>query len=427
METRRVIGRWTMTALVVNSIIGSAIFGVPSEVMPGWVPEPECNARRRRIDGDRYIAHRGSRVAVFSPRGLYLYARTAFGRFVGLQVGWFWLLAIVGGGAAAVNLFLNYLDPFLPSISHGWPRVLAIVLLVVVPTTANYVGVRQGALFTVLFTIAKLLPLMTVILVGLFKMPATVSSPMQMSAWTAWPKVLLILIYAFSGWEDTLLPAGEVKTPEVTLPFALISSLLICTVVYTLFQLVIARTVGTAPSKNAVTEAAATLLGGQAVPLVSVAVMLSTFGWLSGAFLNAPRFAVALAEQGDSPVYLGQLHPRFGTPHRGIVLYGIVVFLLASTGSFIWAIELTAGALSIFYSVACLSLFRFRTRESSSHIVRMPFGRGLAAIGVALSLALLTQLEARQLGLMSLTCPLGIANWAWARRPKGATDLFTLA
>ena len=417
MKTRRVIGRGAMTALVVNSIIGSAIFGVPSEairLVGSRSPLAMVIAALLMAIIMLPIAEVASRFS--DPGGLYLYARTAFGRFIGLQIGWFWLLAIVGGGAAGVNLFLTYLKPFLPSVAQGAPRIVAIVLLISVPTAANYIGARQGAILGVLFTLAKTLPLALVIGVGLFKLPTThVSSELIGPTWTAWPKVSLILLYAFSGWEDTLLPAGEIKEPHKTLPFALLTSLALCAVIYSLFQLVVVRVAGTASSENSVTSTVSVLFGPGAVPLLSVLVMLSTFGWLSGAFLNAPRFPVALVEQGDSPEYLGRLHPRFGTPHIGVMLYGAVVFILGSTGSFIWAIELTAGALTIFYSIGCLALFRFRKLKSCTASFHAPFGRFFATAGILISIALLTQLELRQLGLMSFTCALAATNWLWAR------------
>jgi basic amino acid/polyamine antiporter, APA family len=151
------------------------------------------------------------------------------------------------------------------------------------------------------------------------------------------------------------------------------------------------------------------------VQLLSAGVMLSSFGWLSGAFLNAPRFPVALVEHGDSPEYLGGLHPRFGTPHIGIVLYATIVFLLAWTGSFVWIIEVTAGAVTIYYSIGCLALFRLRHLQPSADVFHSPCGRLLATLGALLSIALISQLEPRQLGLMGFTCVLAAANWAWAR------------
>jgi APA family basic amino acid/polyamine antiporter len=350
--------------------------------------------------------------------GMYLYARTAFGRFVGLQVGWFWLLAIVGGGAAGANLFLLYLAHFLPSVAHGWFRLVTLLLVIAIPTAANYLGVRQGVNLSVLFTAAKILPLALVIGLGLLEGGSPSRAPAQLlpSSLAGWPKLLLILVYAFSGWEDALVPTGEVQQPRRVIPFGLSTGLFICVVVYTLFQFVIVRTIGASPTDRPVVETASALLGQGAGSFVAIAVMLSTYGWISGAFLNAPRFPMALAQQGDCPALFGRLHPRFKTPSIGILLYGVVVLMLALTGSFLWAIELTAGSLTIFYSVSCAALIQLRRTQPAASAFRLPFGRLLAVVGIGISIVLLAQLELRQLGLMSITALFGAANWLWARR-----------
>ena len=96
------------------------------------------------------------------------------------------------------------------------------------------------------------------------------------------------------------------------------------------------------------------------------------------------------------------------------MLYGATVLLLALTGSFLWAIALTAGALTIFYSVACAALIRLRHSQPAATAFRVPFGPLLAIIGIGISAALLTQLESRQFGLMTVTALFGVGNWLWA-------------
>jgi basic amino acid/polyamine antiporter, APA family len=418
MGDARPIGRWKMTALVINCIIGSAIFGVPSEAirMVGNL-SPLAMIAAALLMG-MIILPVAEVASQFSEAGgMYLYARTAFGRFVGLQVGWFWLLAIVGGGAAGANLFLTYLTQFLPSVAHGWRRVAMLLVVISIPTAANYVGVRQGANLSVLFTVAKAVPLALVIGLGLFQAaaPHGVAAQALPSSANTWPKLLLILLYAFSGWEDALVPSGEVRQPRRTIPFALTTGLLICAVVYTLFQLVVLQQIGTNPTARPVVETASALLGRGAGSFVAIAVMLSTYGWISGAFLNAPRFPVALAHQGDCPAVFGKLHPRFRTPSLGILLYGVTVLVLAVTGTFLWAIALTAGALTIFYAVTCAALIQLRRSQPEAKAFRVRFGRQLAVLGIAISAALLTQLELRQLSLMSVTALLAAGNWIWAR------------
>src|SRR3954453_21282785 len=156
MGHTRPIGRWKMTALVINCIIGSAIFGVPSEgIRLVGNNSPPAMLLGSLLVGIIILLITEVASQFSEAGGLYLYARTAFGRFVGLQVGWFWLLAAIGGGAAGANLFLTYLSEFLPGMAHGWWRAVTILSVIAIPTTANYLGVRQGVRLRILFTAAK--------------------------------------------------------------------------------------------------------------------------------------------------------------------------------------------------------------------------------------------------------------------------------
>src|SRR5215813_5981078 len=134
MSFVRSIGRWTLTALMINSIIGSGIFAVPGQV----------NAIVGRASPIAMLVaglSMGIIVACFievgsrfsEPGGVYLYARTAFGRFAGLQVGWFWFLSTLAGAAAAANLFVDYLAGFVPPAAHGFARLLVITVMMLVP------------------------------------------------------------------------------------------------------------------------------------------------------------------------------------------------------------------------------------------------------------------------------------------------------
>ena len=416
-----------MVALVVNCIVGSAIYGVPSEVtrlVGGASPLAMIVAALLMGIIVLPIAEVASQFT--EPGGMYLYARTAFGRFVGLQIGWFWLLAVVGGGAAGANLFLSYLEPFVPSVTRGVPRVTALLLLISVPTIANYLGVRQGATLAFVLTVAKLLPLALVIVLGVLHFGEGVHAPSALPAssagWSAWVKTLLILVYAFSGWEDALVPSGEVKQPRRTVPFALATGLLICALIYTLLQFTIVRTIGNSSTEHPVVDTVSVLVGHGAGLFVAVAVMISTYGWISGAFLNAPRLAVALAYQGDCPLFLGKLHPRFHTPSAGILLYAVAVAALAVTGTFLWVVAVTAGAVVIFYLIGCAALIRLRHLQPNVPAFRAPFGPVFATLGILISAVLMTELELRQLGLMCFTALVAAANWLWARRNTPAAE-----
>jgi amino acid transporter len=149
---------------------------------------------------------------------------------------------------------------------------------------------------------------------------------------------------------------------------------------------------------------------------VVIAVMMSTYGWLSGAILNLPRLACSLALGGDFPTFVGRLHARFKTPAAAIVLFSGIVWGLAATGTFLWAAALSGGATVIIYSGMCAALIRLRQSQPHADALRIPFGRTLAVTGILIALALLTQLHAREAFLIGITAVIATANWWWAKR-----------
>src|SRR5215831_11724201 len=164
----RSIGRWTMTALVINCIIGSGIFGVPAELTRLLGRASPIAMILAALGMGVFMACIAEVASQFAePGGAYLYTRTAFGRFVGLQIAWFGLLAPLGAVAVCANLMLTYLTTFVPWTLNVWEHGLAIALLIAIPAALNYCGVRSGANFSTVMTIAKLSPLVLLIGVGI--------------------------------------------------------------------------------------------------------------------------------------------------------------------------------------------------------------------------------------------------------------------
>jgi len=152
----RSIGRWTMTALVINSIIGSGIFGVPAELTRLGRASPIAMVIAALAMALIMLCVAEVASQFSEPGGPYLYVRTAFGRFAGVQLGWFHLLSTIGGGAANAALFMIYLGGVLPWSAHGWQRLFVLTVLIFIPTVANYIGVRSGARLANVLTMAML-------------------------------------------------------------------------------------------------------------------------------------------------------------------------------------------------------------------------------------------------------------------------------
>jgi len=417
----RSIGRWAMTGLVINGVIGSGIFGVPGELtrMLGRA-SPFAMLLAAVVMG--IIAAAMTEVASqFSePGGPYLYVRTAFGRFLGIQVGWFWLLSLVSGAAAGTNLFVGYLASFVPSAGHGWARALAITVLIAIPTTANYFGVRSGANFTNLFTVAKILPLAFLIIFGVFRFGHQIQivhlSEIASPGWSPWLSALLLLLFVYGGYEDSLAPLGEVENPRRTVPFALATGLLVCAAVFTLVQLVTVAAIGTVATDRPLVEVAIKLIGNGGSFLVAVAVMISSYGYIVGTILSAPRVIYALSSHGDFPDSLSRLTTRYQTPALAICIYAFLVWLLALTGTFLWVAAVSAGTMALYYGAICASLIQLRKTHPDAPALRLPFGRAIALAGIAICIALLSRLSLREALLMCITAAVASGNWWWAKQ-----------
>ena len=237
----------------------------------------------------------------------------------------------------------------------------------------------------------------------------------------SWLTAILLLVFSYGGSEHALVPAGEMKEPRRTVPFALLTGLLGCMIVYALLQFVTVAAIGASTTDRPLADTASVLLGRDGEMFVVIAVMMSTYAWLSGAILNLPRLACSLALGGDFPTFLGRLHTRFKTPAAAIVLFSGIVWGLAATGTFLWAAALSGGATVIIYSGMCAALIRLRQRRPHADALRIPFGRTLAVTGILIALALLTQLQAREALLMGITAMIATANWLWAKRREIST------
>ena len=417
----RSIGRWGLTALVINCIIGSGIFGVPA-VLIGILgrASPIAMVIAGLAMGSIMLCYAEVASQFTQPGGSYLYTRAAFGNFAGLQVGWFWWLSTLGGAAANANLFVIYLGGLLPWAAHGFGRALIITGIIAAPTVANYVGVRSGANLSSALTVAKLVPLAGLIVLGLahFSRHFEVITTAEVAAPSllAWFDALLLLVFTFGGFEDAMVPMGEVKDPRRSVPMALCLAMASCVAVYTLLQFVVVASIGASRTQEPLAATAAVLIGRGGAVFIEGAAMISTYGWISASLLNAPRLVYSLAAQGEFPAPLGRLHPRFNTPHVALLLFAGLAWLLSVTGTFQWTLALSAGSMMTYYATVSGALVRLRRTQPNVPAFRVPFGPVFSVIGIMISLVLLSRLEGKQALLMCVTAAIATANWLWARR-----------
>ena len=185
-----------------------------------------------------------------------------------------------------------------------------------------------------------------------------------------------------------------------------------------LLQFITVTTIGSRITDRPLADTASVLLGNGGATFTTIAVLISTYGWISAALLYGPRLAYSLGAQGDFPPVFARLHPRFHTPAVAILFYAFTGWALASTGTYLWIVALGSGSIIVLYVGMCASLIRLRRLRPNADALRIPFGPLLSILAIAICLLLITALKRRELLLMGLTALIATANWLWSRRHR---------
>ena len=414
----RAIGRWDLTAAVVNGVIGSAIFGLPARLaalVGEWSPLACVLAGLGILAIVLCFAEVASRF--LDPGGPYLYVRESFGGFAGFQAGWLTFWIRVTAVSANLDVFATSLGELLPAARAGLGRGLAMAAVMALVTAFNVVGVRQATWKVDLFTLAKLLPLLLLIGLGLGRVSGDVLAT-QRVAQPDWTQAVLLLVFAYGGFEAPLIPAGEARRPQRDTAFALLVALALIAAVYTLVQLVVVGIVPqVAGSRAPVADAFRVLLGPAGATLASVAAMVSIYGYATGSTLQSPRVLFAMSERGELPGLFARVHPRFRTPVAAILAYSTLALLLAHFGNFESNARLSAIVRLVTYGTVCLALLSLRRRRpDDAPGFRLAAAGVVAPLGALFCLYLLTTRTFDQVWLLGAFVLAGVGLWA-ARRP----------
>lgn len=414
----RAIGRWSLAALAVNSVIGSGIFGLPSTIA-GILGKRSPIAVL--IAGGAMAIIMGCFAEVGSQfseaGGPYLYARTAFGRLVGIVVGWTLYLSQTAAPAANANLFVIYLAEFWPRVKDPWPRFAVLSALVWGLALVNARGAKQGAIASNIFTVAKVLPLLMVASAGAaFTSFHPVPWAVGVYPVSAWLQAIFLLIFAYGGFESALAPTGESRDPARDTAFALLVTLISCTTIYALIQWVVVGVLGPgSTSDRPLAEVARVTMGNPGAALVAIGALVSVTGYLSAKLLGMPRVTFALAEQGDFPRIFAAVSPRFHTPWFSIFVYASVVWLLALAGNFAWNVTLSVMARLFYYALVCAAVIALRRKRFSTRGFRLPAGYIFAAAGVLICCALAWQADLSKSAILGAAVAAALLNWLWVR------------
>jgi basic amino acid/polyamine antiporter, APA family len=417
----RAIGRWSLAALVVNSIIGSGIFGLPSSIA-GLVGKasPWAVLIAGLAVGVIMACYAEVASQFSSTGGPYLYARAAFGRLLGIETGWLLWLARLTAPAANADLFVVYLGEFWPHAKDPLPRFAILTLLIGILVVVNLIGVRAGTRVSNIFTIAKLLPLFAVAIGGALYLAAGhgVTLPAAHPVGTGtWLKAILLLVFAYGGFEGALTPMGEAKNPRQDVAFALFFALALCTLLYTVIQWTV---VGVLPdpahAARPLADVARNMIGDTGAGIVAIGALISIYGYLSANLLAVPRITFALAERGDFPGFFAAIHSRFRTPYISILVFGLLTWSLAFLANFEWNVTLSAVARLFYYGLVCAALPFLRKKQPDAAGFRLPGGPYFAVLGVVSCLVLGTRVDYLGSYILGAIVLVGLVNWLVVRQ-----------
>ncbi len=409
----RAIGVLGLAAAIVNVTVGGGIFKLPADVAAALGPAAPlayvvCAVAMGLIA--LCFAEAGSRVA--STGGPYAYVEVAFGPFVGFLAGvLLWILGSLAVAAVAM-VFATNVGQLVPAVEGRLGAAVFLVLVFTLLAGVNIAGVRQGTAFNTVATVAKLLPLLLLVVAGPFFIHPAHLAVAQTPPAAVVARTSILLIFAFSGVESALTPSGEVKDTARTVPRGILIAMVAITVLYVALQLVAQGILGPelAASRTPLADAAGRMFGASGRTALLVGATISMFGYVSGMTLAVPRALFAFARDGFLPRLIASVHPRFHTPHVAIALQSAIACTFAITSTFEKLAILANLATLVLYGTCCLAAWQLRRRgvEAGGAPLRLPLGGVIPLGACAVILFLLTSVRSDE--WMALGVALGCAS-----------------
>src|SRR6202140_2401368 len=385
-ELARDLGLSHAGAVVVGTIIGSGIFLVPSEMMQAvgsarvvylaWVAGGMLSF---------FGALTYAELGAMKPQagGEYVYVRDAYGPLAGFLYAWTWfliakpasiatittgLVRILGTFAAFSFLSNTWIShPF--TISYGQLVAIAATILI---SGLNYLGVRRAGEFQFLFTLLKVAIILGIVAVGFSYSAGTWANfatefSGAKGGIAGFFAALVAALWAYDGWNDLNMVAGEIKNPQRNIPLALIWGVATVGALYILVNAAVQYVLpaaAVAVSQRPASDAVALVLGHLGAGLVSAGMAVSMLVTLNGSIMSGARVPFAMARDGYFFKSIAEVHPRFRTPSIAIIVQcGLAVILLLLGGSFRQFFSLAIFAEWLFYMVTGSTVFVFRRRE----------------------------------------------------------------
>lgn len=372
---KRDIGFMVALSVVIGTVIGSGVFMKPGVVLSqtgdstmgllAWLIGGIIT-----LAGGLTIAEIGAQIP--KTGGLNVYLEETYGEKWGYLCGW--MQAIIYGPAVigALGLYLGSLVTHMFGVNAEWSTIVGMGFVVFL-TIVNMLGTRYGGSVQLVSTIAKLLPIVLIVLVGLWKGESQIfgvsaGSSLELSFGAA----VVATLFAYDGWIAVASVAGEMKNPAKSLPRAIVLGISVVTLVYLLVNLALLHVLPASEivrlGENAASMASVILFGEMGGKLVNIGIIISIFGCLNGKILTFPRIPFSMAERGQLPGsrYLKQVHVKWGTPIYAIgmqVILAMIMMMLADPNRLS---DISVFATFLFYLLAFGAVFILRKRNGQA-------------------------------------------------------------
>jgi APA family basic amino acid/polyamine antiporter len=355
---RREIGKIGVATIAMNGVIGSGIFALPAIAIAQtgyfspWV-FVLCGLLILSV------ALTLARTAGFFDitGGPVAYTTHAFGRYVGCQTGLLIYVSRVAAIAASANLIVSYAAALWEPLASGSPKIAAIIGYISLATMLNVVGVRAGMAMVYLISILKLLPLLLLIFVGLPTIEWVGVIGTDIPGTETLGQSMLVLMYAFIGFEFSLIAAGETRNARKAIPRTLVGTVVAISFCYALIQLVVVS-VGSDLGKSdaPLVEVAGRLMGPAGALALGLGVVFSVGGGSLTSLLTAPRLTFALSRDGSLPAWFGKVSEKSHVPVNSILFCGLFSMTLAVSEGFVWLVTLSTLVRLLSYALCIASL-----------------------------------------------------------------------
>jgi amino acid transporter len=410
-ELPRRIGLIGAIALALNGTVAASIFALPSTLAADFGTFSPLLFPIVGLAALLIIIPFSWTAAAFPQSGGPAAYGAVFGRFVGFELGWIYYIARATAFAAGANVLTAYLARWLPGAGEGATRVIVLLSATVLFAAVNIAGVRKSIGLLTSLAVLKAAPLFLAAGAAIaltYPWPAPVPAPTL----TEFEAGLLIVLYAFVGFESAVIPAGETKNPSSVLPRAIFLTIGVTTLLYFLVQLAFVSALpgGGTDQTAPLIDLGAWLAGPFGATILTLTALASIAGSLHGIMTSTPRVSYALGLRGDLPAWFARVQPRFETPANSILFFALAVAALAISGSFVWLAVVSTLARMIVYAVAIAALLRApnRPRLTAVHYL-------LGAIGIAVCVWAAAQADTKAWLTLGALAGAGLLLYAVAR------------